>query len=194
MKKKSLPTGWRPVFLALAAFLIYSCSAKAQDTPASDMTKAFADAGVPLLKETVSIRDFSLPLAEPLSPGGTQSLSALKGRVVFLNFWATWCGPCRSEMPSMESLHNRYSERGLEILAVNSGENTPEVLAFMKDNKLSFPTVLDMDGKVTMTYGVQAIPTSFIINREGRIIARKVGSIDWDSPKVRAALEILLSE
>ena len=180
--------------LILLLFCFSSCSAKAQDTPSGDMTKIFADAGIPLLRQTVSARDFSLPLAGSTNPGATQSLSGLKGKVVFLNFWATWCGPCRDEMPSMESLYNRYKDKGLDILAVNCQENETEVLAFMRNHGLTFPAALDTDGRISASYGIQAIPTTFLINREGNIAVRLVGSINWDTPKIHAALEELLSK
>jgi len=187
----------------LAAMMIAmgACTAKAQSAAAggSDLTRAFSEAGLPLLKEPISGRDFSLPL---VSAGGTSNavnaddtirLSDLKGKVVFLNFWATWCGPCRSEMPSMQSLYDRYRERGLEILAVNMQEGQDQVIAFMNSNNLSFPAALDSTGRIGSSYGIQAIPTSFIINREGNIIVRLVGSIDWDTPKIQNALELLLN-
>jgi len=180
---------YKSLLLAVLVFLLCSCTAKAQNNPPEEaLARAFSEAGLPLLKEKVSIRDFSLPTLT----GENQSLGDLKGKVVFLNFWATWCGPCRAEMPSMEALHNSYREKGLEILAVNSGENQAQVLAFMTGNQLSFPVALDVDGKVSQAYGIQAIPTSFLIDREGKIIARLVGSLDWDTPKIRTALEMLL--
>ena len=190
----------RALTLYMVLFFLLSCSAKAQDAFPADMVKSFADAGLPLLKEKVTPRDFSLPLVQlssaPAGPQGTteknQSLAALKGKVVFLNFWATWCGPCRAEMPSMEALYGRYRDKGLEILAVNLREEQGQVITFMKNNSLTFPSVLDRDGRVGSSYGIQAIPTSFIIDREGKIILRVVGSLDWDSPKIHAALELLL--
>jgi len=181
---------YRFIILTAAFFLLFSCTAKAQSGASSDsLVKAFSEAGLPLYKEKISIRDFSLSTLT----GESQSLSGLKGKVVFLNFWATWCGPCRAEMPSMEALYNSYREKGLEILAVNCGEDKAGVLAFMNNNNLSFPALLDSDGQVSRSYGIQAIPTSYIINREGNIISRIVGSIDWDTPKIRAALEMLLN-
>ena len=172
-----------------AIFLFCSCSAKAQTVASPDLANAFADAGLTLLKEKVSPRNFSLPVLT----GGTQSLNDLQGKVVFLNFWATWCGPCREEMPSMEALYNRYKDRGLEIIAVNSGEKQTDVFNFMKNNKLTFPAWLDEDARISISYGIQAIPTSFLIDRDGKIILRLVGSIDWDTPKIHTAFETLLS-
>jgi thiol-disulfide isomerase/thioredoxin len=165
------------------------------EVPPQNLVKVFSEAGLSLLKVKVSPREFSLPLALPESSGQaekSQSLAALKGKVVFLNFWATWCGPCRAEMPSMEALYKQYKEKGLEILAVNCRENPADVTAFMKDNGLSFPAALDVDGRVSDAYSVQAIPTTFLLDREGKIIMRLVGSLNWDTPKIRAALEQLL--
>jgi thiol-disulfide isomerase/thioredoxin len=173
----------------LIALLLFSCAEKTKEAPVSGFEQAFADAGLRLLSQTVSSRDFSLPLVS----GELQSLSALKGKVVFLNFWATWCGPCRDEMPSMEVLYKRFKDKGLEILAVNCMEEQEDVLAFMANNGLTFPALLDEDGRVSGAYGIQAIPTSYLINRDGRIILRLVGSINWDTEKIHAAIESLLN-
>ena len=182
---------------AALLFLFCSCTTPAQEAYPPELTKAFADAGLNLLKQKVTPQDFSLPLAGapmvPLAAGANQTLSALRGKVVFLNFWATWCGPCREEMPAMETMYNRYKDKGFEILAVNAGEKEQDVLAFLKNNRYTFPVVLDQDGKVNGAYGVRAIPTSYLIDREGKIILRMTGSINWDTPKIRAALEMLLN-
>ena len=177
--------------LFLALFLLCACTAKSQGEPSLNLARLFGEAGIRTLNERLPSRDFSLPLA---SKGGTQSLSGLRGKVVFLNFWATWCGPCRMEMPSMEILYGKYRDKGLEIFAVNILEKEPEVLAFMDSNGLSFPAALDLDGRIAASYGIQSIPTSFLIDREGNIIARLIGSINWDTPKVHAAFEELLKE
>ena len=193
----------RAAFFVTALFFLFTCSKKAaqpsaaaagsvnaQNSAADDsLAEAFSEAGLAFVREKIPFPDFTLPALT----GDSQSLGDLKGKVVFLNFWATWCGPCRLEMPSMETLYNSYRERGLEILAVNCGERQSEVLTFMNENKLSFPVVLDSDGKVSITYGVQALPTSYLIDREGMIKSLVVGSINWDTPEIRAVLEMLLN-
>jgi peroxiredoxin len=152
--------------------------------------QAFSQAKIPLLKGRVSSKDFSLPLFE----GGTRTLSALKGSVVFLNFWATWCPPCREEMPAMETLYRRLGEAGLEFLAVDMEEQRKEVEAFIREEDLTFPVALDESGQVSEVYGIRSIPTTFIIDRDGSIIAAVVGSRKWDDPKVIAAFESLLND
>jgi peroxiredoxin len=94
----------------------------------------------------------------------------------------------------MEALYNKYRDDGLEILAVNCLESRDDVVAFMKSNKLTFPAALDADGKVSASYGIQGIPTTFLIGRDGKIVLRFVGSIDWNTPKIHAAMECLLRE
>jgi thiol-disulfide isomerase/thioredoxin len=173
----------------LLVLALCSCQAKAQNST-SDLAKTFEAAGLRLLREKVNPRDFSLPTTK----GGSENLASLKGKIVFLNFWATWCGPCRAEMPSMEALYNRFRDDGLEILAVNCMEKEQEVIAFMGEHGLSFPAALDEDGKVSGAYGIQAIPTSYLLDRDGKIILRLVGSIDWDTPKIHTAFKSLLNQ
>ena len=175
----------------ITAAIFCSCTAKAQSFPAStsDLADVFSEANLPFYKSKISPREFSLPSLA----GETQNLGALRGKVVFLNFWATWCGPCRLEMPSMEALYKQNREKGLEIIAINCGEGRQEVQAFMKENGLSFPALLDEDGKVSSSYGIQAIPTSYIIDRNGNIVSRLVGSINWNTAKIQTAIEALLN-
>ncbi|MDR2185584.1 MAG: TlpA family protein disulfide reductase [Treponema sp.] len=151
------------------------------------VSQAFVRAGLPVLRRPSAAPDFSLPLTGEAKI----SLADLKGKAVFLNFWATWCGPCRAEMPSMEALYRRYRDRGLEILAVNVREDRETAAAFMDQFRLSFPAALDSGG-VSRRYGITAFPTTYIIDREGLIISRIVGSIDWDTPEISAAFAALL--
>ena len=156
----------------------------------ADVIRAFRAAGIPVAAAAIAPVDFNLPLLS----GTSQRLSDLKGKAVFLNFWATWCGPCRMEMPSMEAVYQRLKDQGFAILAVNVGENREQVAPFMRENKLSFPAALDESGKISGYYGVQALPTTYILNKEGFIVSRLVGSIDWNQPEIITAFETLLKE
>ena len=180
-------------------FLFPACFARADNSPGqesaanAELAGVFASAGLRILNQRLPLRDFSLQLVSPETPAGeTLTLSDLKGDVVLLNFSATWCPSCRAEKPSLKALHNHFKDDGLNIVVVNIRESRDHVRAYMNDNGLSFRFVLDVDGRVSNTYGVNAIPTSFLIDREGYIIARFVGRTSWDNPEVRAAIETLL--
>ena len=146
-------------------------------------------ARIQVLDQQIEPRDFTLPLLS----GENASLSSYKGKVVILNFWATWCPPCRAEMPSMETLYQRFKNQGLEILAVDLGESARTVRQFIQDHNYTFPVMLDSNSRIGSLYGIQSIPTSFIIDREGKIIGRVVGAIHWDTPQAIAAFEALLN-
>ena len=183
------------IFLAVLIVLLGACTAKTANAAESPLANAFAAAGLPPpLRQPVPARDFSLPLLsiEQAAAGELLQLSDLRGKVVLLNFWATWCGPCRDEMPSMESLYNKFKDRGFEILAINCMETPADILAFKESYNFSFPVPLDIDGRMGASWGIQAIPTNFLIDKEGNIVFRLVGSIDWDTPQIHAALELLL--
>ena len=184
------------VLPAITCFIFLgSCTEKTGEGVSQEITKAFSDAGLPVFNQKAAPSDFSLPAASSAVPEYLQktiNLGSLKGKVVLLNFWATWCGPCRIEMPSMELLYQKYRDMGFEILAVSSGERSSDVTAFMQANGFSFPAVLDLNGAVSRSYGIQAIPTSYIIDRDGMIILRLVGSFEWDTPQIHAAMELLL--
>ena len=111
--------------------------------------------------------------------GNKVSFSALRGKVVVLNFWATWCPPCRTEMPSMERLYRELKGSGLALLAVAVKENKKQVADFMRDFGLSFPALLDTDGRVSRSYGTVGLPNTYLIDRKGRLIGHKPGSRDW---------------
>jgi len=119
-------------------------------------------------------------------------LEDLKGKVVFLNFWATWCVPCREEMPAMERLYREYGERGLVVLAVNFQESPDTVKRFMRELHLTFPTVLDSDGAAARDFAVRGLPVSFLLSRDGRILWQAIGSREWDGAEARAYFKRML--
>ncbi|WP_303720555.1 TlpA disulfide reductase family protein [Malonomonas rubra] len=112
--------------------------------------------------------------------GKSVSLADMKGKVVLLNFWATWCPPCREEMPSMEMLHRKFKDDGLVILAVNVEENSgPVVQTFLQSNPYTFRILLDGEAKVQNLYKVFQFPETFIIDRNGMVVEKVIGAIDW---------------
>jgi len=116
--------------------------------------------------------DFQLPNLE----GESVSLSDFQGKPVLLNFWATWCGPCRQEIPLIQGIFEERLDTGLVILTVNIGEAPSAVNNFMQSANFSFPVLLDTNQDVALEYNIRAIPTSFFINEDGIIQAIKVGA------------------
>ncbi|MGO9057727.1 MAG: TlpA family protein disulfide reductase [Candidatus Binataceae bacterium] len=126
--------------------------------------------------------------------GKSVTLSSLRGKVVFLNVWATWCGPCREEMPSMETLYEDFKGRkDFVILAVSQDRRgRAAVQPFVERNHLNFDVLLDPDNVVGDAYNVSGVPETFIIDRKGRIVAHHMGAFDWSQSDVRQALAELL--
>ena len=122
------------------------------------------------------------------------SLADLHGRVVLVNFWASWCAECRPEMPLFERLHRDYAAQGLTVLGINLREGTQVIERYAKQLGLTFSLVLDPKGSVTATYGVIGLPTTFLIGRDGRPVALGVGPRAWGSAPARALIQALLAE
>jgi len=175
-------------FLVLCSIFFVFISQQADAQAADELANLFGRARIQFLNQQVEAQDFSLQILG----GESADLSSYKGKVVLLNFWATWCPPCRQEMPSMETLYQRYKNNGLEMLAVNLRENSNVVRQFIQRNSYTFPVMLDTNGRVGAMYGIEAIPTTFILDKEGNIIGRLVGSIYWDTPQVFALFDALL--
>ncbi len=125
--------------------------------------------------------------------GDTLRLRDLRGKVVLLNFWATWCVPCRAEMPDIERLSREFAGRGLVVVAVNLQEGRRAVRRFVDELHLTFPVVLDGDGKMAAAYGVRPIPTTFLIDQNGFILGRSFGPQRWASQGARTHFARLLA-
>jgi peroxiredoxin len=108
-------------------------------------------------------------------------LSDFKGKIVFLNFWTTWCPTCRVEMPSMEKLHQAFRNKDFAMVTINLQESASQVKTFFKKFNLTFTALLDSTGEVGISYGIVAIPTTYILDKTGRIIGRVTGPREWDS-------------
>ncbi|NIS60488.1 MAG: redoxin domain-containing protein [Proteobacteria bacterium] len=124
--------------------------------------------------------------------GQEMKLEDQRGKIIFLNFWATWCPPCRDEMPSMEKLYTEFKGRDFTMLAVDLQEGAKKVKAFKERFKLNFPILLDSDGEVALKYGVFSIPTTYLIDREGYLIGGALGPRDWATKEAFELFDHLL--
>lgn len=152
--------------------------------------KLVKEMGMFVFEQNQKYEDFELTYMD----GTKANISDFKGKVFLLNFWATWCGPCRSEMPSMQNLYDEFKDKGFDIAAVNLREDAGDVAEFMKENELNFPILMDQTGEVGGFYGAQSIPTTYVFDRNGNAVTGVVGSIEWDTPEIKKLIELLVSE
>lgn len=140
--------------------------------------------------EPVEAPDFTLQDMD----GESHTLSDLRGNYVLVNFWATWCPPCRKEMPSLEYLYQKYRDRPFRVLAVNQWEDPDHVFSYMGELDVfpSFPILFDSNSAVSGHYGVRGLPTSFIVDPEGRLVYRAIGGREFDHPDVTGLIDRLL--
>ncbi|BAO44250.1 TlpA family protein disulfide reductase [Thiolapillus brandeum] len=136
--------------------------------------------GLTLLEDKPAAPDFSLKDID----GDSYHFSELKGKVVIVNFWATWCPPCRAEMPSMQRAWEQLREEGVMMLAVDVGEDEDAIFEFTASYPVEFPILLDTDSSVSEAWKVQGLPTTFVIDQWGRKVYRAVGGREWDTPEL----------
>ena len=159
------------LFNILALLILFSVSAAAQ------------------VKEGENAPNFTLKNLD----GKEISLNQFRGKHVLINFWATWCGPCKIEMPSLEALYERFKDRNFVLLAISNdmfGANI--VKPFVKAHKINFPVLLDQRLKVSNAFGVVSLPTTFLIDPQGKIIGALFGAEDWVTPNNILYFENLL--
>src|SRR3972149_3171013 len=140
------------------------------------------------MKDKSPAPDFTLPDLER----GKVSLKDFRGKLLMLNFWASWCVPCREEMPAMERLYQRYKDRGFVILGVNIKDDKKSAVSFVRELKITFPIGFDPNGDVGLLYGAWGLPATYLIDARGIALARAWGPADWLSPGARELIEALL--
>ncbi len=123
--------------------------------------------------------------------GQLHSLNDFRGKVVLVNFWATWCPPCIEEMPSMDSLQKTLDQEKFSIIAISVDDSWDSVDTFIKSSDLDLNIYSDFEGKVAKLYGTHKVPETYILNKEGIVVRKILGEIDWTSPKVLSYLKEL---
>jgi thiol-disulfide isomerase/thioredoxin len=143
----------------------------------------------PLHSQALAAPDFALLDLD----GNSRRLSSFRGKVVLLNFWATWCPPCRAAMPALEALYQAYKHQGFEVVAVASDvQGVAAVQPFVTQHRLTFLTLQDTTTHVTRIYGVTTLPTSYVLDREGRLVTVEIGNRDWTTAEARALIASLV--
>lgn len=176
------------VAISLISLYLYTLSVKMKKVEEERYKDFFSSLGIQKINPPVKAKDFTL---EDLK-GSAVSLRDFEGKVIFLNFWATWCPPCRIEMPDMEKLWQKFKDEDFVILAVDLRETSEKVSSFIKENGYTFPVLLDSGGEVANTYGITAIPTTYLLDPRGRMVGKALGARDWASDDAFKLIEHLL--
>jgi DsbE subfamily thiol:disulfide oxidoreductase len=142
------------------------------------------------MKDHAPAPPFTLPNLE----GKKVNLKEFRGKLLMLNFWASWCVPCREEMPAMERLYQRYKDRGFVILGVNIKDDKKSALSFVRELKITFPIAFDPEGEVGLLYGAWGLPATYLIDAKGIALARAWGPADWYSPGARELIRKILDQ
>lgn len=134
-----------------------------------------------------------LPIAAPIPAlkGESVKVSDFTGNITLLNFWATWCPPCRAEMPSIERLYKQMSGTNFRIVAVDAGENRSQVASFIEKNKYTFPIYLDESNELSSIFAARGLPSTYLVNKEGKVIAARIGAMEYDQAELIKLLKEL---
>jgi thiol-disulfide isomerase/thioredoxin len=183
MRRQAVHIRWSKIAWAAAVLFAFvplyaskSDEKNDQQQPPPDTGGLFEELMIVPVEGKVKAKEISVAA---LDSGKTVNLSDMEGKVVFLNFWATWCGPCRMEVQDIEQLHQTLSDEEFAVMAVDIQEKADRVKGFMQTENLTFPVYLDSDGSAALEYRVSGIPTTFIIDPEGYIVGTAVGPREW---------------
>jgi len=151
------------------------------------VANANAEESLTRLKSEVSAPDFNLVDMD----GKHHRLSDYRGKVLVVNFWATWCPPCREEMPSMNRAWKKIKNENIIFIGINVGETEDTIFEFFADYPVDFLVLLDITGDVIEQWPVKGLPTTFVINPEGKFVYRAIGAREWDNDKLLDKVRIL---
>ncbi|MGZ4778150.1 MAG: TlpA family protein disulfide reductase [Thermoanaerobaculia bacterium] len=180
--------------LLVIAFVLFACRGeeKLTQSPAKRPKPAATTettATAPAVEVGSSMPGYTADKIE----GGKFDVRDERGNVVLLNVWATWCGPCRFEIPALEKLHKQYEAKGFKVIGVSidEGEVAP-VKQFVSEHKMRYPIVLDPDGKLVSLFQTTVIPTSVLVDRKGKVVWKKYGMIEENDPELLSAIRAAL--
>ena len=174
------------------AWLFVALMAGALPGPGSAREEAKLGYTMTAIEPPVPAPDFVLEDMD----GKPYTLEDFRGKVVLVNFWATWCPPCRREMPSLERLYQAMKDKPFVVLAVNQWESPDHVFSYMGDLSVfpTFPILFDSDSEVSEAYAVKGLPTSFVIDKQGRLAYRAIGGREFDHPEIERMIDMLILE
>lgn len=161
-----------------------TATSKSAQEPPAELASARTDVGDPMPAYTAKYLD-----------GKSLDLAGEKGNVIFLNVWATWCGPCRFETPELQALHNQYAAKGMKVIGVSVDEGETEaVKTFVTEQKITYPIAVDPEGRIANLLQTTVLPTSLLLDRNGKIVWRQIGAIMPNDAKLKAAVEKAVAE
>lgn len=168
----------------------------------SNLRKLLVVGAAALSLSLASVNAMAKPVSGEKSPdftlksrdGGNMKLSEQRGNIVLVNFWASWCGPCREELPAFEELYQEYQDMGVEILAVNVDDEAEKANVLLQDIEVSFPVLFDTSGDVSKLYDVSAMPTTVLVDRDGNVRLLHPGYRKGDEKKYEKAIKMLMRE
>ena len=174
-------------FSTLSLIILLSIAPAAAQLPLPELSHELTRLTTPIAAPDFQLEDMD---------GEKYSLESYRGKVVILNFWATWCPPCRREIPSMEALYQTFKDEAFAILAINEWETEDHVFAFMGELPVEpgFPILFDPDSEVAQSFGVKGLPTTLLLDTQGKIVYRAVGGRDFDHPEVKKIIRELLPD
>ena len=150
---------------------------------------AAAQTASPAAAQTADVGQAMPPYTTQLLDGKKFDIAAERGNVVFLNLWATWCGPCRFEIPELQSLHQKYASRGFKVVGISLDDTgAGGVKQFVSQHSMTYPIAYDPDGKIATIFQSSVLPTSVIVDRSGQIVWKKFGAVSMDDPTLNEAL------
>lgn len=183
------------LFMILSLLILISCERKTESNVSATNSHNDQEGGIDISTVEAPRIGFRAPnfILRDMN-GGTASIAGLRGKVVMINFWATWCGPCKVEMPSMDTLYRDFKGKDFEMLAISSDVQGEKVVKpFVAKGGFSFPVLIDSSFKVNADYGVTGIPTTFLVDKDGVITHKILGPRDWTSPEARELIRKIMN-